>query len=99
MSLNEDPQKPKSHYYMDTVWPGLTKNFRTNIPPKFTPLDPRTEQDEDFLRNNEDLGINTEDQLLLHSLRTKNTHLEKQREVLATKRQRTDTQAKIWQLI
>jgi hypothetical protein len=46
-----------------------------------------------------ELGISAEDQLKLRSLRIKTGHLQRQREVLTTKRQRTNMQVRIKQLI
>jgi hypothetical protein len=45
------------------------------------------------------LGSSVEDQLKLRALRIKNSHPQKQREILAAKRQRTNMQARVRQMI
>ena len=53
---------------------------------------------EDIMEEGEVLGISVEDQLKLRALRIKNSHPQKQREILAAKRQRTNMQAIVSQM-
>jgi hypothetical protein len=57
------------------------------------------QEDKDNLQEGEDLGISLEDQLKLHNLRIKSNHIQKQKEVLVAKRQRSNMQIRIRQLI
>jgi hypothetical protein len=54
---------------------------------------------EDTVEDGEIIGISAEDQLKLWGLHIKNNHLEKQKEILASKRQRINMQAKDRQMI
>jgi hypothetical protein len=50
---------------------------------------------EDIVEDSKILGILAEDQLKLRALRIKNNHLQKQKEILAAKRQCITMQAKV----
>jgi hypothetical protein len=54
---------------------------------------------DDIIKDGEVLGISAEDQLKLRALYIKNNHLEKQKEILTTKCQRINMQAKVRQMI
>jgi hypothetical protein len=54
---------------------------------------------EDIVKDGKILGISAEDQLKLRALRIKNNHLQKQKEILAAKRQCITMQAKVRQMI
>jgi hypothetical protein len=54
---------------------------------------------EDTIEDNEIIGISTKEQLTLRDLRIKNNHLQKQKEILAAKRQRINMQAKVRQMV
>jgi hypothetical protein len=58
-----------------------------------------SENDNEDLRANPDLNINSEDQLLLKSLRTHNSNLQKQRDALMARQQRNEAQTRVWRLI
>jgi hypothetical protein len=62
--------------------------------PGFTPL-----EGDDIIEDGEVLDISVEDQLKLRALRIKNNHLQKQKEILAAKRQCFTMQAKVRQMI
>jgi hypothetical protein len=51
------------------------------------------------VKDGEIIGISAEDQLKLRALRIKNNHLQKQKEILAAKRQHINMQAKVRQMI
>jgi hypothetical protein len=63
-------------------------------PPGFTPPEA-----DGIIENDEVLGILAEDQLQLREIRIKNNHMQKQKEILAAKRQCTNMQAKVRQMI
>jgi hypothetical protein len=52
-----------------------------------------------YLQDSQDLGINTKEQLLIKSLCMHSSNLKKQRDVLATKQQRSEAQARVCLLI
>lgn len=54
---------------------------------------------DDDLHEVEDLRINSEDHLLLKILHTRNNHLQKQREILISKRQKNKVQSRIKHLV
>jgi hypothetical protein len=56
-------------------------------------------EDDDIIEDSQVLGISAEDQLKLCALCIKNNHLQKQKEILATKRQLITMQAKVKQMI
>jgi hypothetical protein len=58
-----------------------------------------SENDEEDLQANPDLGINSEDQMLLKSLRTRNSKLQKKRDALAAKQPRSEAQTRVCRLL
>lgn len=52
-----------------------------------------------YLQDSQDLGINTKEQLLIKSLCMRSSNLKKQRDVLVTKQQRSEAQARVCLLI
>lgn len=83
--LTEHPPTPEG-----TVRTSSSEGLPQNTSQGFTPP-----QADDVTEEAEVLGISAEDQLKLRALRIKNTHLQKQKEILAAKRQRTSMQARI----
>jgi hypothetical protein len=63
-------------------------------PPGFAPP-----EGEDAIEDGKVIGISAEDQPQLHALRIKNHNLQKQKDILETKRQRVTAQAKVRQMI
>jgi hypothetical protein len=63
-------------------------------PPGFTPI-----EGEDATEDGEVIGISAVQQLQLRALRIKNRSLQKQKEILESKRQRVSAQAKVRQMI
>jgi hypothetical protein len=57
------------------------------------------EDDNTDLQDSRDLGINIEEQLLLKSLRMHNANLQKQRDAIAAKQQRSEAEARVRLLI
>jgi hypothetical protein len=54
---------------------------------------------DNIIEDGEILGMSAKDQLKLHTLHIKNNHLQKQKEILAAKRQRITMQTKVKQMI
>jgi hypothetical protein len=63
-------------------------------PPGFAPP-----EGTDATEDGKVIGVSAEEQLQLHALRIKNRNLQKQKEILETKRQRVSAQAKVRQMI
>jgi DNA-binding transcriptional MerR regulator len=64
------------------------------LPPGFAPP-----EGADATEDGEVIGVSAEEQLQLRALRIKNRNLQKQKEILESKRQRVSAQAKVRQMI
>jgi hypothetical protein len=85
----ENPPTPEG-----TIRTCSSEGLSRDPPPGFTPPEA-----DNIIEDGEVLGISAEDQLKLHALRIKNNHLQKQKEILAAKRQRITMQVKVSQMI
>jgi hypothetical protein len=93
---NNSPFNFKSHSYQADTSPDLSKNLPSSSnPPQLV----STTDNKRPIDTEEEYLLKVEDHLLLKKLHMRNTHLKKQKEALATKRQRSEVHSRIKQLI
>jgi hypothetical protein len=78
---------------------GTARTCSSKEVPQAPPLGFIHSEGEETIKDSEIIGISAKDQLKLRALRIKNNHLQKQKEILAAKRQRINMQAKLRQMI
>ena len=94
-STHQEPTEDNiPHTCEDDTFRTCGPEGQSQPPPGFAPL-----EGADLTEDGEVLGVSTEEQLQLRALRLKNRNLQRQKEILETKRQRVSALAKVRQMI